>query len=63
MPVHYGRGAAEANAVVAEICQAGGKADAVAADMAGRDGPLQLARHVCKVIGSRLDILRRPMRC
>ena len=32
--VHYGRGAAEANAVVAEIHNTGGRADAVSADLA-----------------------------
>ena len=55
--VHYGRGAEEANAVVAEIRKAGGKADAVGADMSAADGPHQLARHVREVIGGRLDIL------
>ena len=32
--VHYGRGAAEANAVVAEINNTGGHADAITADLA-----------------------------
>ena len=55
--VHYGRGAEEANAVVAEIRRAGGKAEAVAADLEARDGPHRLARQVREVIGGRLDIL------
>ena len=55
--VHYGRGTEEANAVVAEIRQSGGKADAVAMDMSAADGPHQLARQVRETIGARLDIL------
>ena len=37
--VHYGSGAAEAQAVVAEIRSAGGRADAVQADLGAADGP------------------------
>ena len=55
--VHYGRGAAEANAVVAEIRKTGGRADAVAADLATSDGPHKLAQQVRNIIGDRLDIL------
>ena len=55
--VHYGRGAEEANAVVAEIRQAGGSAEAVAADMSAADGAHKLARQVTEVVGGRLDIL------
>ncbi len=55
--VHYGRGAKEAESVVAEIRKAGGGADAVAADLAAADGPHALARQVCGIIGHRLDIL------
>jgi len=36
--VHYGRGLAEAEAVAAEIRQAGGRADVVAGDLAAPDG-------------------------
>ena len=36
--VHYGRGKEEAEAVVAEIRKAGGRADAVTADLAAPDG-------------------------
>ncbi|MDM0072572.1 SDR family oxidoreductase [Variovorax sp. J31P207] len=55
--VHYGRGTEEANAVVAEIRKAGGRADAVAADLSAADGAHKLARQVTEVIGGRLDIL------
>jgi len=55
--VHYGRGADEARAVVAEIRNAGGRAEAVAGDMAAPDGAHKLARQVREVIGDRLDIL------
>jgi 3-oxoacyl-[acyl-carrier protein] reductase len=55
--VHYGRGATEADGVVAEIRKAGGRADAVAADMAVADGPHKLAKLARNVVGDRLDIL------
>jgi hypothetical protein len=41
--VHYGRGAKDAEAVVSEIRTAGGRADAVSADLAPPDGPMKLA--------------------
>src|SRR5712664_581732 len=55
--VHYGSGAKEAAAVVAEISKAGGRADAVAADLSAPDGAHQLAKQVRAVVGDRLDIL------
>jgi 3-oxoacyl-[acyl-carrier protein] reductase len=55
--VHYGRGATEAGAVVGEIRDAGGRAEAVAADMASPDGPHRLAAEVRPTVGERLDIL------
>ena len=55
--VHYGRGTAEANAVVAEINNSGGRADAITADLATSDGPHKLAQQVRSIIGDRLDIL------
>ena len=55
--VHYGQGRSEAEAVVAEIRKAGGRADAVAADLAAPDGPNHLARQVRAIVGERLDIL------
>jgi 3-oxoacyl-[acyl-carrier protein] reductase len=55
--VHYGRGAKEAEAVVAQIRKAGGRADAIAADLAAPDGPHRLAKQVRAIVGDRLDIL------
>jgi NAD(P)-dependent dehydrogenase (short-subunit alcohol dehydrogenase family) len=55
--VHYGRGATEADAVVAEIRKGGGRADAVAADLAAADGPHKLAKLARNIVGDRLDIL------
>jgi 3-oxoacyl-[acyl-carrier protein] reductase len=55
--VHYGHGAEEADAVVAEIRQGGGRADTVAADLAASDGAHRLARQTRSIIGDRLDIL------
>jgi NAD(P)-dependent dehydrogenase (short-subunit alcohol dehydrogenase family) len=55
--VHYSSGVKEAEAVVAEICRAGGRADAVATDLAAPDGPHKLAKQVRAVVGDRLDIL------
>jgi NAD(P)-dependent dehydrogenase (short-subunit alcohol dehydrogenase family) len=54
--VHYGRGAEEAEAVVAEIRQAGGRADKIAADLRAPDGAHKLAKQVRGAI-DRLDIL------
>jgi 3-oxoacyl-[acyl-carrier protein] reductase len=55
--VHYGRGAKEADGVVAEIRKAGGRADAIAADLATADGPHKLAKLARDVVGDRLDVL------
>ena len=55
--VHYGRGAKEADDVASEIRRAGGRADAIAADLAAADGPHKLAKQVRVIIGDRLDIL------
>jgi 3-oxoacyl-[acyl-carrier protein] reductase len=55
--VHYGRGAKEAEAVVAEIRNTGGRADTVAADLAAPDGAHTLAKRVRGIVGDRLDIL------
>jgi 3-oxoacyl-[acyl-carrier protein] reductase len=55
--VHYGRGAKEAEGVVAGIRKAGGRADAIAADLATADGPHKLAKQARSIIGDRLDIL------
>ena len=55
--VHYGRSAIEAEAVVREIRDAGGRAEIVSADMAAPDGPHELAAQVRRIVGDRLDIL------
>ena len=55
--VHYGRNADEAKAVVDQIRAAGGRADAVPADLAAPDGAHRLARQVRDLVGDRLDIL------
>src|SRR6267378_2995105 len=55
--VHYSSGVKEAEAVVAEIRKAGGRADAVGADLSAPDGAHKLARQVRAVVGDRLDIL------
>ena len=55
--VHYGRNADEAKAVVEQIRAVGGRADAIAADLAASDGAHVLAGQVRNLIGTRLDIL------
>jgi 3-oxoacyl-[acyl-carrier protein] reductase len=55
--VHYGRNADEAKAVVDQIRAAGGRAEAVAADLAAPNGPHALAAEVRNLTGNRLDIL------
>lgn len=54
--MHYGRAAAEADALVAEIRAAGGRADALTADLAAPDGAITLATQVRAIVGDRLDI-------
>jgi 3-oxoacyl-[acyl-carrier protein] reductase len=55
--VHYGRGEKEATAVVADIRNAGGKAEKVAADLRTADGPHLLAERVRAITGGRLDVV------
>jgi 3-oxoacyl-[acyl-carrier protein] reductase len=55
--VHYGRGKDEAEAVVQEIRRAGGRAQALSADLASPNGPRALAGEVRAIVGDRLDIL------
>src|ERR1700682_5270808 len=55
--VHYGRGAKKADGVVAEIRKGGGRADAIATDLATADGPGKLARQARSIIGDRLVIV------
>ena len=55
--VHYSSGEKEADAVVAEIRNGGGKAEKVGADLRKPDGAHALAKRVRAVVGDRLDIL------
>jgi 3-oxoacyl-[acyl-carrier protein] reductase len=55
--VHYGSSEKEADAVVGEIRNSGGKAEKVGADLRRPDGPHALAKQVRAIIGDRLDIL------
>jgi len=55
--VHYSSSGKEAEAVVAEIRQAGGRAEKVAADLRTPNGPHALAKLVHGIVGPRLDIL------
>lgn len=55
--VHYGRAKNEAEVVVAEIRAAGGRAEALSADLEAPDGAHRLARQVRAIVGDRLDIL------
>ncbi|MGY2050386.1 SDR family NAD(P)-dependent oxidoreductase [Methylobacterium sp. JK268] len=55
--VHYGRNAAEARSVVDQIKAAGGRAEAVGADLSDPLGAHKLAAKVRDVVGDRLDIL------
>jgi NAD(P)-dependent dehydrogenase (short-subunit alcohol dehydrogenase family) len=55
--VHYGSGEKAAAAVVAEIREAGGRAEKVVADLRAPDGPHALAKRVRAIVGDRLDIL------
>ncbi len=54
--VHYGRSAAEADALVSEIRAAGGHADALQADLSSPDGAAVLAKQVRAIVGDHLDI-------
>lgn len=55
--VHYGSAKKEADGVLASIREAGGRADAVSADLAAPDGPAKLAAQVRRIVGDRLDIV------
>ena len=55
--VHYSNGEKEADAVVAQIREAGGRAEKVGADLRQADGPHLLAKRVRAIVGDRLDIL------
>jgi NAD(P)-dependent dehydrogenase (short-subunit alcohol dehydrogenase family) len=55
--VHYSRAVNEAAAVVAQLREEGGRADAVSADLGAPDGPHKLAKQVRAIVGERLDVL------
>ena len=55
--VHYGRAASEADAVVNQIKSDGGRAHAIAADLATANGPQKLAFDVRRIVEDRLDVL------
>jgi 3-oxoacyl-[acyl-carrier protein] reductase len=55
--VHYSNSEKEADAVVAEIRNGGGKAEKVGADLRSPDGAHALAKRVRAIVGDRLDIL------
>src|SRR6202789_1124389 len=55
--VHFSSSEKEADAVVAEIRKAGGKADKGGAALRQADGPHTLAKQVRAIVGDRLDIL------
>jgi 3-oxoacyl-[acyl-carrier protein] reductase len=55
--VHYGSAQTEADAVVTQIRNAGGRAEKVGADLSAPNGPHALAKQVRSIIGDRLDIL------
>jgi NAD(P)-dependent dehydrogenase (short-subunit alcohol dehydrogenase family) len=55
--VHYSASPREAEATVAEIVAAGGRAQALRADLALPDGAHDLARQTRAIVGERLDIL------
>src|SRR3989442_7723562 len=55
--VHYSSRGKEAEAVVAEIRQGGGRAERVGADLRAPNGPHALGQLGHGIVGSRLDIL------
>ncbi len=55
--VHYGRAAAEADALVNEIRASGGQADRATADLSLPDGVADLATQVRAIAGEQLDVL------
>jgi NAD(P)-dependent dehydrogenase (short-subunit alcohol dehydrogenase family) len=55
--VHYGSAESDAAAVVERIRSAGGKAEALTADLRASDGPHILAQRVRSIVDGRVDIL------
>jgi 3-oxoacyl-[acyl-carrier protein] reductase len=54
--IHYGRAAAEADALAADIRAAGGCADTARADLSIPEGAPKLAKQVRAIAGERLDV-------
>src|ERR1700742_959267 len=55
--VHYNSGKADADGVVKEIRDTGGRAEAIGVELSAPDGAHRLAEQVRKIVGERLDIL------
>lgn len=55
--VHYGRSKAQADLIVKQIRQSGGRAQAIAADLASAESAHRIARQVREIVGDRLDVL------
>jgi NAD(P)-dependent dehydrogenase (short-subunit alcohol dehydrogenase family) len=55
--VHYGKSQMEADSLVGDIRNNGGKAEAVGADLAAPEAASELAAKVRNLVGNRLDIL------
>ena len=55
--VHYGKSAADAESLVAEIRRNGGKAEALGADLASPEAAVELAGKVQGLVSNKLDIL------
>jgi 3-oxoacyl-[acyl-carrier protein] reductase len=55
--IHYNTNEQDADAVVAEIVKAGGRAEKVGANLRQSNGPHTLATEVRAIVGDRLDIL------
>jgi NAD(P)-dependent dehydrogenase (short-subunit alcohol dehydrogenase family) len=55
--VHYGRAASEADTVINQIKSDGGRAHAIAGDLATAEGPEKLAFDVRRIVEDRLDVL------
>jgi NAD(P)-dependent dehydrogenase (short-subunit alcohol dehydrogenase family) len=55
--IHYGRSAQEAESLVSEIENRGGRANAISTDLGTPNGAVLLAKQVRAIVGDRLDVL------
>jgi 3-oxoacyl-[acyl-carrier protein] reductase len=55
--IHYGRSAQEAESLVSEIENRGGRANAISMDLGTPNGAVLLAKQVRAIVGDRLDVL------